>query len=173
MKHLFFFIPFFCFFCSEVLTFADIIYFKDGTKAEVTDVWEEGDKVKCIRFGGEVSYRKDLIDRIEKGLTEGQKDFKTTLDEEKRLFDNPPEKYEELINAHLKKALFDPYSVQDLTIGKPVKITLKKPLFGLKPGQIIWACDVTYNAKNRYGAYTGIKKHIYFFRGNQIIDISD
>ncbi len=45
---------------------ADVIFFKDGKKINVDEAWEEGDQIKCKRFGGIVSYSKSGVERIEK-----------------------------------------------------------------------------------------------------------
>lgn len=45
---------------------ADTIFFKDGKTVETRQAWEEGNMIKCYRFGGIVSYPKDSVLRIEK-----------------------------------------------------------------------------------------------------------
>ncbi|MBI9075057.1 MAG: ankyrin repeat domain-containing protein [Desulfatibacillum sp.] len=48
-----------------VVSLSDTIVFKDGRNIEVEQAWEEGILVKCIRFGGEISYSKSKVERIE------------------------------------------------------------------------------------------------------------
>jgi len=184
--------------------FADTVYFKNGTKIETEQAWEEGDYVKCLRFGGTVAYSKADVLRIESGLTQEQAEYNEYLREknengqnqaetkernrikyekyvdenlekdEAAGYGNPPENYEKAIKAHLNEYLFDPYSIRELSIDPPKDLLIGRfRIGGLKPGQIVWYCDVRYNAKNRYGAYTGKKSHRYFFRGEEIIEVSD
>jgi len=49
---------------------ADIIIFKDGKKVKTSQSWEEGDHIKCDRFGGIVGYPKDTVEQIIKEETE-------------------------------------------------------------------------------------------------------
>ena len=51
--------------CLPALLMAETIVFKDGKRIQVDQVWEEGNFIKCIRFGGEVSYPKSKVERIE------------------------------------------------------------------------------------------------------------
>ena len=51
--------------CLPSIVFAETIVFKNGKSIEVEQVWEEGSVIKCIRFGGEVSYPKSKVERIE------------------------------------------------------------------------------------------------------------
>ena len=52
---------------------ADTIIFKDGRKKiEVEETWEEGDQIKCYRFGSVVGYPKDDVEIVE-GLTSAEK----------------------------------------------------------------------------------------------------
>lgn len=176
MKQTIFILTFFflALYAGSSQTVADTIYFKDGSKVETEQTWEEGDQVKCRRFGGEVTYSKKDVERIERGITEAQENLNAMLTDEEKYYGNPPENYEQTIRSHLNEVLFDPYSIKELSFNEPLKKVLDKPLFaGLKTGQIIWGVSVSYNAKNRYGAYTGKKTHIYFFRGNDIIHTLD
>lgn len=45
---------------------ADTIYFKNGSRLDIENVWEEDGKIKCIMFGNTYEYRKENIDRIER-----------------------------------------------------------------------------------------------------------
>ncbi len=84
------------------------------------------------------------------------------------LYGDPPADHEALVREYLRRVLFDPYSVQDLTIG-PVQRAWWFRAGGLLANEHVWwgwRAPVTYNAKNRYGAYTGLKTtHAYFKDG--------
>ena len=60
---------------------ADTIIFKDGKQVETRQAWEEGDMIKCYRYGGIVSYPKDSVSRIEKdsGGTEDPKNQRRAI----------------------------------------------------------------------------------------------
>jgi hypothetical protein len=80
---------------------------------------------------------------------------------------------EAVIKAYLREALFDPDSLKDFSIDAPCKeIILSSgfPGFNLYRGQKVYECRyVWYNAKNRYGGYTGKNPHIYFIRYNKVV----
>ncbi len=84
-----------------------------------------------------------------------------------------PDKYKEWIKVYLKKSLFDPYSVKDLDITDPLKFTFKSDTFEYKEGQTVWFCFVSYNAKNKMGAYTGLKDYTFFFRDGKLDNVMD
>jgi len=83
----------------------------------------------------------------------------------------PPSNVRSLIKNHLNNTLFDPYSVRDLKISSPKTIVLKKDVSGLSKGQRVTFVSVSYNAKNRLGAYTGKKNYSYIFRGQRLIGV--
>ncbi len=45
---------------------ADTIFFKNGMRLDVEEVWEESGQIKCSMYGAEYSYVKEEIDRIER-----------------------------------------------------------------------------------------------------------
>ena len=73
----------------------------------------------------------------------------------------PPSTYREVVAAHLKTTLFDPYSVRDAMISEPRS---GRSLSGPK-----WNVCFRGNAKNRLGGYTGLKEILFVFEGEQII----
>jgi hypothetical protein len=72
----------------------------------------------------------------------------------------PPASYREQVIARVKKSFFDPYSVRDASISQPI------------PGVSFYGAMNTVcvraNAKNRFGAYTGLKETAVIFRGGKI-----
>lgn len=53
---------------------SDIIILKNGERIETESVWEEGNQIKCFRFGGIVGYLMSEVDRVEKS-TKPQKSY--------------------------------------------------------------------------------------------------
>lgn len=75
-----------------------------------------------------------------------------------------------MAHAYLDTKLKDPYTVMDFRILEgPRKAWLYGPLGGGRYGfRWGWSFPVQYNAKNSYGAYTGIKVHILFAWGGEV-----
>jgi hypothetical protein len=82
-----------------------------------------------------------------------------------------PDNYEKLIEEHLKKVLFDPYTVRDLNITKPWGCYYQPNLYS--PFTFGYCFSVSLNAKNRYGAYVGIKDHDAFIRNDSLYFMSE
>jgi hypothetical protein len=80
-----------------------------------------------------------------------------------------PVDYEATIREHLRRTLYDPYSVQDLRIDEPGISSCT-----IRPGYAFygWLVPVQMNAKNRYGAYVGLRHSFYWFRGEQLVLIT-
>ena len=70
-----------------------------------------------------------------------------------------PDNFEELIRDEINKHFFDPYSAVVKIESGPSQMYHAKP-FGAKT-DFGWGGIVSINAKNRYGAYTGIKRYRY------------
>src|ERR1700761_5567679 len=70
----------------------------------------------------------------------------------------PPANYRALIVAKLKTTLKDPYSVRDSQISQPTPMWA-----GLLRGGTGTGVCVRLNAKNSYGAYTGLLNHKFIF----------
>jgi hypothetical protein len=78
--------------------------------------------------------------------------------------DDPfPKDYQIAIKAHLRETLNDPYSIRDLKISvpEPTKIPLDDSTKGYA---YFWASCISYNAKNLYGAYTGIHDILWYLQ---------
>ena len=57
----------------EKKTKPDIIYLKNGKRIETKEAWEEGNLIKCYRFGNNImAYPKDQVERVEKTEVEKQ-----------------------------------------------------------------------------------------------------
>ena len=54
------------FFLIAAVSHADTIIFKDGRQVETINAWEEGNQVKCERFGTVVGYPRSTVERIER-----------------------------------------------------------------------------------------------------------
>ena len=79
-----------------------------------------------------------------------------------------PSDYEDIVKSFLHSSLKDPYSIRDLSITPPVQ---KTAFMGLLGGGSVAAYStcVTYNAKNGFGAYTGISSNTYYIRNGAIL----
>lgn len=65
-----------------------------------------------------------------------------------------------LVNEYIHRKAKDPYSVQDLVVGQPHLVR-----FGNRSE---WRIGFTCNAKNSFGAYTGIQEHWIVVYNHQI-----
>lgn len=78
-----------------------------------------------------------------------------------------PTSYRQAAADHLRKTLFDPYSVRDAEIAspRPGNIHVEGTLTHASGWAVCWRA----NAKNRYGAYVGLKENILIFREGAIV----
>lgn len=91
--------------------------------------------------------------------------------ESELITEKPPVNYKSAIDDQLKHTLFDPYSVKIESVSEPKRIFIEKEAFGLQAGQLAYLVEIEYNAKNKLGAYTGLVKRTFIFRGESIIDV--
>lgn len=83
-----------------------------------------------------------------------------------------PGDYSAMVRMHLQRVLKDPYSVQDLSISKPVRASVWTGL--VRSGSVeTWASCVSYNAKNSFGAYVGLRSYTYHFRNYDLFNVVD
>ncbi len=75
-----------------------------------------------------------------------------------------PARYREMARDYLRKTLFDPYSVRDAEIAEP---EVKSSIYLIDPAPG-WTICVRYNARNRMGAYTGLKENALLVRGDRV-----
>lgn len=73
----------------------------------------------------------------------------------------PPANYRAAVAAHVKATFVDPYSIRDASISAPIAGT---SLMGP-----VWTVCMRANAKNRLGAYAGLKETSFTFRDGQIM----
>ncbi len=76
-----------------------------------------------------------------------------------------PANYKAAVAEHIRSVLKDPYSVRDAGISKPFIV----PDFVL--GRVPVVC-VRMNAKNSFGAYTGIKAQALGFRNGSVSNVT-
>lgn len=76
-----------------------------------------------------------------------------------------------IVLANMGMNLKDPYSVQGFVITPPRPGGVWTGLVGqgLVPA---WYSCVMYNAKNSFGAYTGMKPFVYFIRHDRVVAVS-
>jgi hypothetical protein len=75
---------------------------------------------------------------------------------------------DQVVHQYIHDSFKDPYSVQDLTIGRPY---LQKSYKGLVNGggfNYVWNIPFSCNGKNSYGGYTGIKRSVALYNGSTI-----
>lgn len=70
-----------------------------------------------------------------------------------------PANYRELVSRAIVETFFDPYSVRNAAVTKPIEA------MSTQPG---WLVCLTANAKNAYGAYAGQQVVVYFVRAGRI-----
>lgn len=77
-----------------------------------------------------------------------------------------PAKYKEIVRDHLRKSLFDPYTARDFQIAAPKigQVHIEGTLTH-EPG---WTVCYRGNAKNRMGAYTGMKESVLLIRDDLV-----
>lgn len=73
-----------------------------------------------------------------------------------------PANYKALVAGAIRSTFFDPYSVRDAVISKPVEA---------KANQTGWMVCVAANAKNAYGAYTGRQVTVYVISYGAIVAV--
>lgn len=78
-----------------------------------------------------------------------------------------PQNYETVIKDHLRVTLRDPYSVMDLRVAPPTKCWFRRSQFELT--HYGWCSVVSYNAKNAYGAYVGIRTTEYLIYQGEVM----
>ncbi len=80
--------------------------------------------------------------------------------------------YEKSIKDSLEKVLFDPYSAQ-YKFESPQRYWYRGYSLPLSRGQLHagYLVIVWVNAKNRFGAYTGMEKYRFLFRNNEVIKV--
>lgn len=73
-----------------------------------------------------------------------------------------PTDYRAALQAHVRDAFFDPYSIRDVAVGEP--------FLGRTMGKTGWMVCMASNARNQMGGYTGRAVTGYLIRDGQVID---
>src|SRR5258708_4474940 len=78
-----------------------------------------------------------------------------------------PSNYKQLIAGYLLATLKDPSSAQILSSSEPKPA---QTYAGVQRGGnvAVWKSCITYNAKNSFGAYTGMHSYTFSFRDGQL-----
>lgn len=90
-----------------------------------------------------------------------------------------PENYKEIVMSYASRQLKDPDSATYTFMGAPQKghVYIWRGLVGgLLTGHVLefgYKGDVGINAKNSYGGYTGMQRHYYIIRDNQVVLYGD
>lgn len=80
-----------------------------------------------------------------------------------------PENYKDIILNYLEYFLVDPDSVKDLTFHPPIEVNQKDLYFKPETERLIfWKVCVTFNAKNKFGGYTGLEAYMFEFQYGEI-----
>lgn len=76
-----------------------------------------------------------------------------------------PADYKAVLQRHLARSLFDPYSVRSASISWPEA--------GHLFFQAGWLVCAEFNAKNRMGGYVGLQRTAYLLRENEVVRTMD
>ena len=79
----------------------------------------------------------------------------------------PPDNWREIARQGAKKALFDPYTARDVEIAAPIPASSVFDGGTLIPHRG-WMVCMRANAKNRFGAYTGLKPYGLLIEDNEV-----
>lgn len=74
----------------------------------------------------------------------------------------PPDNYRQIAATYIRANFFDPYSIRD--------VSLSQPIIGRMFNEQGWIVCIRANAKNRMGAYTGLKDTAILIHGGRVID---
>ncbi len=81
-----------------------------------------------------------------------------------------PTGYEQTIKTYLRSALKDPNSMIDFSVSSPILTSCAVGIYGPFHG---WRVTTSYNAKNSYGGYVGLKTYYYWFHGERLKGIGE
>lgn len=81
----------------------------------------------------------------------------------------PPVNYRAAIEEQMRVTLKDPYSVRDFRLGRPQKMS-KWVGIAFGGNSYYWGVCAEYNAKNSYGAYVGLRRYIFKFSGENVVN---
>lgn len=78
-----------------------------------------------------------------------------------------PTAYRAIAKNYVRQTFFDPYSIRDAEISQPKPGQMAIP--GIIKVETGWIVCVRANAKNRMGAYTGIRDTVMVIRDGQVL----
>lgn len=81
-----------------------------------------------------------------------------------------PTCYEQTIRDYLQISLKDPRSIIDFSVSKPILTSCAVGIYGPFHG---WRVALSYNAKNSYGGYVGLKTYYCWFHGERLRGIGE
>lgn len=81
-----------------------------------------------------------------------------------------PTATEQKIRTFLRATLKDPNSMTDFSVSDPVLASCAVGIYGAFHG---WRVATSYNAKNSYGGYVGLKTYYYWFHGERLKGIGE
>ena len=84
-----------------------------------------------------------------------------------------PSDHEAIVKEWIRANLRDPYSVQDLQISHPVADRYWGGLLVSGGHVYAYRVCVRMNAKNAFGAYTGLKEHVFWIKYSQILGVTE
>lgn len=84
----------------------------------------------------------------------------------------PPANYRQVAAEYMRKTLFDPWSARDAQIAAPVK-SAYGPSLNSDGLYTPWVVCVRMNAKNRFGAYTGLTATALAIKGTEVVNSWD
>lgn len=87
-------------------------------------------------------------------------------------YGTPPPDHKTYLKSYFESVLKDPYSAV-YQFGEPYKGYLTKaPIAGGGIEQFGWLVEVSVNAKNSFGGYTGMKQYLFFYKNGSWRDVS-
>ncbi len=116
----------------------------------------------------EMRQREELAAK-EKRMEEERRKYMARLEEDRKT-QTLPSQYQFKIGKYFRRILKDPNSLEISSISKPFQVVLEDYYRDLSPGNIVWKCEVCYNAKNAFGGYVGVQCQDVIFRDGEVID---
>ncbi len=81
-----------------------------------------------------------------------------------------PTDYRPRIGTYLHAVLKDPESIRDVSVSEPYLASCSVGIYGAYNG---WRVQVSYNAKNSYGAYVGLRTSYFWFHNENLKGVGD
>ena len=81
-----------------------------------------------------------------------------------------PIQYEQTIRSYLRSALKDPNSMIDFSVSGPTQTSCAVGIYGSFNG---WRVSASYNAKNSYGGYVGLRTYYFWFHDERLKGVGE